>query len=405
MFNSIIKKILLVLLCICGISCFARFTAVRRDTSDDLITKEVAETGKLDYRKTTESIQRGLSDYQNKESQAESENAMAAKEIFLDEIPSHMFFLGDDKMLIWGDNTVLLDLNSMEIIKKASNEELGFSPYQFTKCNLISDGEGYTFAGIVRDTKESITYLALLQYDKELRIKQFINLEKVIGARREVMAYKFSDDGTKLLYSTINGFYLYDFDTKETNMLYGEGMVVDNCGFFSDNGQILFTGDKNNGNVVFDRVFGSIDVNTNELTINEKQHLWGELWCFEDLTLIEEADVYNKENERIVFAYNEMGELKMYPLVDESENFHIYPSQEGHYYATRSRAPEGGYIIRIYGAEEGRLEREISLTYEEYGTGIRLLNILICEERNQIILLVQGWGDKAEGACLVMIDM
>lgn len=402
MFKSIIKKILLVLLCICGISCFVRFTAVRRDTSADLITNEVVETDKFD---TTERIQHDLSDFQNKEALTESENTIATKEIFLDEIPSHMFFLGDDKMLIWGESTVLLDINSMEIIKETSNEELGFSSYQLTKCNLISDEEGYTLAGILRDTRESISYLALLQYDEALRIKQFINLEKVIGADREVMAYNFSDDGSKLLYSTINGFYLHDFTTKETKTLYGEGLVVDNCGFFSNNAQILFTGDKNNGNVVFDRVFGSIDINTSEITIQEEQHLLGELWCFEDLTLIEETDVFNKENERVVFVYNEMEELKTYPLVDESENFHIYPSQKGHYYATRSRVPEGGYIVRIYGAEDGGLEREISLTYEEYGVSIRLLNILICEERNQIFLLVQGWNGREEGAWLVLMDI
>lgn len=115
--------------------------------------------------------------------------------------------------------------------------------------------------------------------------------------------------------------------------------------------------------------------------------------------------MYGKENEKKVFCYRPTEGIQSYSLSNELEDFHIFPSSEGIYYATRTRLQNEGYVVRIYSSEDGQLIREIPMPYNEYGTNFRISEILICEDTAKIILLVSGWKNQDDGEWLILLDL
>lgn len=323
------------------------------------------------------------------------------KQMSLNDFSGYICYAGSDQLICLGEKVTLLSSQNFDVLNEIQSEDLGISFYDFQDCEVYANENGYIVIGTVYDAKNSDTRLVMVEFSQELDNVNIINVEEWVGAEREIMAYELIDDGRKILYSTMNGFYLYDSACGETTVLNTGDVFVLDFAFIESSNQILFMGNNLNS----ERVLG-------RLTLGEKaskaeiyeSNLWGKIWSYSTGALIEEADVYGEEKTGQVFCYSTQDGIQQYPLTGKGESGSILLSCEGEYYATNTYVQNEGYILRIYSSEDGQLVCEYFMTYEEYGEKFRLNNILIYESTNKIILAAKGLENQ-EGTWLMVMDL
>lgn len=234
----------------------------------------------------------------------------------------------------------------------------------------------------------------LLEYDRDLHLRQITDVEEMVDSEREIMTCKLFSQGEKLLYSNINGLYLFDLVSNETKDLTLDGIFIYDFACLEQAGEILFSG----SNSSEERVLGILGMDGEKRQKESAGHLWGDIWAFEDFALIEEAELVGREREGMVFRYDVGEGIRCFPLSDSDENGNITVSCHGAYYATCTRAEgdELRYVIRIYSSDDGSMVRELPLTYDEYGDDFRLSGFLLCDDVNRIILYGTWRGQETD---------
>jgi len=234
----------------------------------------------------------------------------------------------------------------------------------------------------------------LLEYDRDLHLKQITDIEETAASEREIMTCKLFSQGEKLLYSNINGLYLFDLVSDETTDLTQDGIFIHDFACLEKAGEILFSG----SNSSEERVFGILGMDGGKRQKESAGHLWGDIWAFEDFALIEEAELAGREREGMVFRYDVGEGIRCFPLSESDENGNITVSCHGAYYATctRTEGDELRYVIRIYSSDDGSMVRELPLTYDEYGDDFRLSGFLLCDDVNRIILYGTWRGQETD---------
>lgn len=323
-------------------------------------------------------------------------------ELFLDDFSGYICYAGNDQLICLGDKVIVLDSNTLKILHEVQGEDLGISFYDFWNCEVYADENGYTAIGTAYNAQDSSTQLTMVEFDRELRNVKVINVKEWVDADHEIMVYKFPENTRKLLYSTMEGLYLYDSASEKTIALDTGEVFVLNFAWMESSNQILFVGNDSDSNRVSGRLTLGEEPSSVEIYGSSS---WGKMWSFGEFALIEEADVYGKEKEGQVFCYSVEDGIRQYPLVSKEERGSILPSGDGKYYTTKTLLKGEGYIVRIYSSEDGQLVREFLVTYENYGEKLRLNNVLICENSNKVIMMVSGLQDHEEGTWLVAIDL
>ncbi len=323
------------------------------------------------------------------------------KKMFLNDFSGYICYAGNEQLICLSDKVTLLDSQNLDVLNEIQSEDLEISFYDFQDCDVYANENGYTVIGTVYDAQDSGTRLVMVEFDQELSNVKVIDVEEWVGAEREIMAYKLIDDGRKILYSTMSGFYLYDSVCGETTVLDTGDVFVLDFAFIESSNQILFMGNDLNSERVLGRLALGEKASAAEIY---ESNLWGKIWSYGAGALIEEADVYGEEKAGRVFCYSVQDGIRQYPLTGSEESGSILLSCEGEYYATNTFVKNEGYILRIYSSENGQLTCEYFMTYEEYGENFRLNNILICENTNKIILVVKGLQDQ-EGTWLIAMDL
>ncbi len=287
-------------------------------------------------------------------------------------------------LLFTREKMILMDGITLEVQKETENSAPSFIDQQ-----TVSVGDGCMVLG---ETFEAWSF-KLVEYDGELQVKQITDIEEVSSAEREIMSCWLLSDGNRLLYNNINGFYLFDFTSGETTDLTQEGIFIQDFACLEAKGEILFSGNSASDK----KILGRMDMDGKGMQIEDREHLWGELWGFEDFALADEAELVGKEKEGAVFRYDEQG-IHSFPLTDSDENGNITVSCGGGYYGTRTNVQDTALrcYVRIYSSEDGSLVKELPLLYEEYGENFRLGGYLICDDMQRVILYGTWRGRETE---------
>ncbi len=332
----------------------------------------------------------------------EMDSVSEVKDLFLNDFSGYIHYAGDGQLICLSDRVTLLNSQNLDILDEIQSDKLGISFYDFIDCEVYTNENGYMVIGTAYNKQSPGTQLIMVEFDQELGNVKVVNVEEQIGAEREIMAYELLENGRKILYSTMNGFYLYDSVSGETITLDTGDVFVLDFAFLESSNQILFVGN----NPKSERVLGRVDL-AEKASVAElyESNLWGKIWAYSGGALIEEADVYGKEKAGQVFGYSVQDGIHQYPLTSPEESGSISLSCNGEYYATKTFVQGKGYILRIYSSEDGQLVREYFMTYEEYGENFKLINILLCENVNKVILMVNGLQDQEEGTWLIAVDL
>lgn len=329
-------------------------------------------------------------------------DAGEAPKLFLDDFSGYIRYAGNDKLLCLGDKVMLLDNRTLEVLEEIQSEELGLSFYDFNDCEAYAKEDGYAVVGEMFD-EQGYASKMMVTFDRELGNVEVACVEELVGAEREIWACQLLENGKKILYSTIEGFYLYDSMSGDTATLdTGEVSPVLEFAFLESTNEILFVGNDANSQ----RVLGKLDLNDiNAPAEIYESNLWGKIQDYGGGALIEEADVYGKEKSGQIFCYRLKDGILQYPLTSIEEKGFIVLSCNGEYYATNTIVQNEGYILRIYSSEDGQLAREYLMAYDQYGEGFRLRNVLICENAGKVILMVNGLQGQEQGTWLLTIDL
>lgn len=287
-------------------------------------------------------------------------------------------------LLFTREKMILMDGITLEVQRETENSAPSFIDQQ-----TVSVGDGCMVLG---ETFEAWSF-KLVEYDGELQVKQITDIEEVSSAEREIMSCRLLSDGNRLLYNNINGFYLFDFTSGETTDLTQEGIFIQDFACLEAKGEILFSGNSASDK----KILGRMDMDGKGMQIEDREHLWGELWGFEDFALADEAELVGKEKEGAVFRYDEQG-IHSFPLTDSDENGNITVSCGGGYYGTRTTVQDETLrcYVRIYSSKDGSLVKELPLSYEEYGENFRLGGYLICDDMQRVILYGTWRGRETE---------
>lgn len=304
-----------------------------------------------------------------------------------------MSCMGSGRLLLTvKDKILLLDGGTLEIQKEAENSAPNLINIQTLAmedgCRML----GATFEG---------QSFQLIEYDGELQVKQITDLEEASATERMIFSCRLLSDGNRILYNDIDGFYLFDLLSGEKKDLTQEGIFIYYFACLEEKGEILFSGSDASGK----RILGKMNMDGEGLQIEDREHLWGELWTFGEYALAGEAELVGKEKEGVVLRYDAQG-IHAFPLTDSGENGNITVSCGGAYYGTRTRLVGDvlRYCVRIYSSEDGSLVKELPLSYEEYGDNFRLSGYLICDDMQKIILYGY-WRGREEDTWIVTMDL
>lgn len=287
-------------------------------------------------------------------------------------------------LLFTREKMILMDGITLEVQRETENSAPSFIDQQTVS---VEDG-----CMVLGETFEAWSF-KLVEYDGELQVKQITDIEEVSSAEREIMSCRLLSDGNRLLYNNINGFYLFDFTSGETTDLTQEGIFIQDFACLEAKGEILFSGNSASDK----KILGRMDMDGKGMQIEDREHLWGELWGFEDFALADEAELVGKEKEGAVFRYDEQG-IHSFPLTDSDENGNITVSCGGGYYGTRTNVQDTALrcYVRIYSSKDGSLVKELPLSYEEYGENFRLGGYLICDDMQRVVLYGTWRGQETE---------
>lgn len=379
------KSFLLLLCCICifgGMIIF--WKAIAGNISEN---KEISsmETDDASPSATDDVKTEGLP-VQDKPVTESLENEMKEEQkIVLSEFSGTVNCVGNGELLLVGERVMLVDSCTLEVQRETENT----APF------LVNpQADRYEDAYRLMGTSSAEWFFTLVEYDRNLHVKQIIDIEEASASEREIMACKLIPEENKILYNNINGLYLFDISSGERKDLTQDGIFIYDFACLKRKEGVLFIGSDDSG----ERVLGMVSMDGERLQEENADHSWGELWTFGDYALIEEAELVGKEKEGLVFRYDVNEGIRSFPLTDSAENGNITTSCNGTYYATRTymQDDELRYVIRIYSSEDGSLIKELPLTYEEYGEDFRLMGYLICDDVSRIILYGTWRGQETD---------
>lgn len=333
------------------------------------------------------------------------------KKIHLD-MYSRIKVVGGDTLLVYGNKEVLLlDMYTLEVLKREDNEAYG-NIFSISAVCGLEDG-GYRACGKIDDeASPGRRPLVMIDYDSELQAGSVLNLDEMLG---QILSgqYKFLDSGQKLLYvlnqNQKSYFYLYDIQSGEiTKITPQRDISVSSFRYLEGVNRILFRGDDENNQ----GVIGRMDMDGKILDINS-DHYYGSMWDFQDFALIKESVPMEKEGECAFFYYDfKDGSIRSFPLVEGNKTAEFSldmtasPSSEGKYYVTFASQPETRmrYKTNIYESVDGCLIGEIQLSIEEFGEGVKINDIYIDDETERMILY-GSWTDRPLETWLVSKDL
>lgn len=316
-----------------------------------------------------------------------SENILAeTSKTVLDGFGGAINCVEDGGLLLVDERRILLmDSLSLEVQKEAEHTVPAFMAPQAKATEV-----GYLLLG---ETFE-VQSFRLVEYDRDLHLKQIADVAEMTASEREIMTCKLFSGEDKLLYNNIYGLYLFDLASDRTTDLTQDGIFIYDFDCLEKTGEILFCGSDPSG----EKVLGIVGMDGEKQQEESIGHLWGDIWAFEDFALIEEAELVGREKEGMVFRYDAEGGIRSFPLSDSDETGNITVSCHGDYYATRTRmtGDELRYVIRIYSSQDGKMVKELPLTYEEYGDDFRLRGFVICDDVNRIVLYGTWRGQETK---------
>lgn len=366
----------LFVLSVCCCIYLAGCTDASKGTESDSISENEKESSSTEVMGSSEDG--SASDSAEEDTDISSMNRTEAEnaKITLNDFAGTINCVEDGGLLLVDAGRILrMDGLTLEIQKEAENT----APVLINPQARTTE-DAYLLMG---ETFEGWSF-KLIEYDRDLHLKQTADVAETVASEREIMTCKLFSEGDKILYNNINGLYLFDFASGKTTNLSQDGIFIHEFACMEQTGEILFSGEDASG----ERVLGTLGMDGERLQEERGGHLWGSIRAFEDFALIEEAEVVGKESEKAVFRYDAGGEIQVFPLSDSSENGNITVSCHGDYYATRTtfKGAETHYVIRIYSSKDGSMVKELPLTNEQYGDNFRLKGFLICDDINRIIL-------------------
>lgn len=319
--------------------------------------------------------------------------------------------VGEDRLLVYGNKEILLlDMYTLEILKRADNEAYGNKFSLDTVCQR-EDGS-YIMGGMLHDEggtgKKSAT--VLITYDTELQAGSVMDLKETLCPDYEsgIYDYEFLDGGQKLLYfltrNQKSNFYLFDFQKGEVIEIVPQREVyAGNFLYLESVDQILAVGIGEG----HQRALIRLDMDGQILDQNS-EHSYGKVWGFQDFVLINEAVSVGKKGEGAFFCYDiGDGSVRSFPRVDNNgDEVRAVTSGGGKYFVAIHQFPDKQipYILHIYSSEDGRLMHEMQLSSEEFGEGVILGGIYIDDETGRVILY-GTWAGRSLETWIVSKDL
>lgn len=348
---------------------------------------------------------------------------MELDDLSLEDCPDYVFFAGNGQVLLVGEGLTLLDGNTLDVVGQNRSLGLDFRLGDLSSCKLTVLEEEYVLLGNWLDLgaakaqgngtfvsfSSEMPELKLIRIGKDLRVLEAFTLNERLGTERYVNAFTLAEHGTKLLFAEdYHGLYVYDRNTGERsecidfyNSLEGKGdggiSSIRSLQYMESTGQIFFTGSFYDGKrKEYLGTFGQVNADGSGLSYDkEGVNAYGDLWCFDDFSLIEDMEFRERGGTGTAFYCDGKQKLHVYPLADEYTGLH--PSREGNYFAVKSIAwsDDGrniGYIVRIYDSKSGQFLQEISLPRTEIGENTVLSECVLCEDAGRILLFLRERG-------------
>ena len=289
---------------------------------------------------------------------------------------------GNGKVLILADQLNLYDTVSGENIT-APVEAL-----EAIYCRCWAFDSGYVVAGFPsapEDDGDTAPQLRVIFYDTDLKKTSELDWSKLLDEGDEIItqqALDFSSDGSRMVYATLSGLYLYDLPQQKRSMLLdptAEDRVsisriagVEQVGFTNGEKSVAFRATSLAvpavpGQKSFDTI-GMIHTDGSGFT-NEKPNGYAakKLIAYDSRLLI--AEDFVTATGRIMTIDSKSGEENIFNLSDSKEGGNIYGSDNGRYFASSLQA-QGGWTVRVYDAETGKQLKEQFVSNdgkEEYG--------------------------------------
>lgn len=357
----------------------------------------------------------GQEDSRNTNTSHSINTYVSGESVSLSSLPEAVFQTDDGKLLLLGDNVILMNAATLETEICREVTELNFSFQNMSSWEFAESEDEYLVMGnyLQMEKKEEGNFsfsssseepqLMLIRFSKDLERLETLNIGEAMGANRGMSKFDFICNGTKLLCSSMEGFFLYDLETGiHTKYPMEEALLnIYAFGYMESTDRILFAAFYNDGTRPDSQcVLGSMRMDGTDLEYEKKQtQEWGEIKCFENFALIEDGK-WNGNGERAsVFYYGADKKVQQWPLADEYAT--IQASETGKYFAVQSRDwDEGGnstgYTVRVYTSDGGRLIQEISYSFSEIEQNTMLCECIVSENMEVVFLLLCDRETKSD---------
>lgn len=299
---------------------------------------------------------------------------------FVDDFSGYVCPIEDDKIMLLGEKFLLLSRTSLSILAQGDIEELPFSLLDLHDCTVCKCEEGYMIGGTIYHDNGMGSWLALLIVDDNLNLKSIVSVEEAIDCDRSIMKFEFVDNGRKLLYTTMMGLELFDWETKAKRCILTEDYFIHYFAYDNKLNRVLYVANDRAQN----RILGYINVDLpNSSQIIDVNATWGKIHIFDEYILIEEDDVFGKKKSGILYCYDYENTAHHIRLNDLAKSTPLSVSSNGMYYALK----DVDNCINLYPVKGTLIHYEMkSLSYDD--KELKMVDMLIDEDQ-QVVLF---WG-------------
>ena len=346
---------------------------------------------------------------------------VSGESVPLSALPEAVFQTDDGKLLLLGDKVTLMNAATLETEICREVTGLDFSLQDIRSWKFAESETEYLVMGnhLQMEKKEEGNFsfsssskepqLMLIRFSKDLERLETLNIGEAMGANRSMDKYEFICNGTKLLCSSMEGFFLYDLETGLRTIYPMPEELLDIYAFdyMEVADRILFAAFYYDGTRPDSQcVLGSMRLDGTDLEYEKKQtQEWGEIKCFENFALIEDEKWTENGEQASVFYYGTDKKIKQWPLADEYAAVHA--SETGKYFALQSRdwdeaGNSTGYTVRVYTSDGGRLIQEISYPFSEIGQNTMLYECIVSEKMETVFLLMCDRETESDARIQVM---
>ena len=346
---------------------------------------------------------------------------VSGESVSLSAFPEAVFQTNDGKLLLLGDKVILMNAATLEteICREVTGLDFSLQDVSSWKFAELEDeylvmgnylqrkweeGENFSFYSSSEEPQ-----LMLIRFSRDLERLETLNIGDAMGANRGMDKYDFICNGTKLLCSSMEGFFLYDLETGIHTIYPMEEALLGiyAFGYMEATDRILFAAFYYDGTRPDSQcVLGSMRLDGTDLEYEKKQtQEWGEIKCFENFALIEDEKWNGNGEQASVFYYGADKKIQQWPLADEYAA--VQASETGKYFAVQSKDwDEGGnstgYTVRVYTSDGGRLMQEIPCPFSEIGQNTMLCECIVSEKMEAVFLLLCDRETKSDARFQVM---